>query len=56
MSTMIAGMLAAKADGDQNGEVTLAESGLCPRPIGTKPDPRMTAKARQSGFWEPWLE
>lgn len=25
MSTMIAGMLAAKADGDQNGEVTLAE-------------------------------
>ena len=38
------------------GEVTLASSGLCPTSLGTQPDTRMTAKARQSGFWEPWLE
>ena len=37
------------------GEVTLADSGLCPTSIGTKPDVKMTAKARALGFWVPWL-
>ena len=37
------------------GEVTLADSNICPRETGTKCDPKMTAKARQTGFWEPWL-
>lgn len=37
------------------GEVTLADSGLCPTDTGTNPDPKMTQLARQTGFWEPWL-
>ena len=37
------------------GEVTLADSGLCPTPLGTKPDARMTALAIATGFWQPWL-
>ena len=38
------------------GEVTLAASGLCPRAdIGTRPDPRMVALAKKTGFWQPWL-
>ena len=37
------------------GEVTLADSGLCPTPLGSKPDARMTALAIATGFWQPWL-
>lgn len=37
------------------GEVTVKASGLCPTPLGSHPDPRMTALAVQTGFWQPWL-
>ena len=37
------------------GEVTLKESGLCPTEYGSHPDPRCTAKAKATGFWQPWL-
>jgi len=40
----------------QASEVTLAESGLCPTSVGTKPDPRGTAEAMATGFWQPWLD
>lgn len=38
------------------GEVTVAESGLCPTRYGSKNDPRCKAKAVATGFWEPWLK
>jgi len=37
-------------------EVTVAESGLCPTSYGSRPDPRCKAKAKATGFWEPWLK
>lgn len=37
------------------GEVTVAESGLCPTSTGSKPDPKCKEKAMETGFWEPWL-
>ena len=37
-------------------EVTVAASGLCPTPLGSKPDPRGTAVAVATGFWQPWLK
>ena len=36
-------------------EVTLADSGLCPTSYGSKADPRGTAVAVATGFWQPWL-
>ena len=36
-------------------EVTVAASGLCPTQYGSHNDPRCGAKARETGFWEPWL-
>eukprot|EP00966_Prymnesium_polylepis_P061007 1414789-Prymnesium_polylepis.1 len=36
-------------------EVTLADSGLCPTSLGSKSDPRGTAVAVATGFWQPWL-
>ena len=36
-------------------EVTLAASGICPTSYGTSPDPRGTAIAVATGFWQPWL-
>ena len=38
-----------------DSEVTVADSGLCPTSYGATPDPRGTAKAIETGFWEPWL-
>ena len=37
------------------GEVSVAASGLCPTPLGTKVDARMSALAAATGFWQPWL-
>jgi hypothetical protein len=37
------------------GEVTIAESGLCPTPLGTKVDARSGELAKKLGFWTPWL-
>ena len=36
-------------------EVTVDASGLCPTQYGTHGDPRCGAKAKATGFWEPWL-
>lgn len=38
------------------GEVTVAESGICPTSYGSRPDPRCKAIAKKTGFWEPWLQ
>ena len=37
------------------GEVTVGASGLCPTPLGTQVDPRMSSLAAATGFWQPWL-
>eukprot|EP00756_Hemistasia_phaeocysticola_P017991 Hpha_TRINITY_DN15567_c0_g2::TRINITY_DN15567_c0_g2_i2::g.106567::m.106567/K01135/ARSB; arylsulfatase B len=36
-------------------EVTVRESGLCPTEYFDKKDPRCFAKAKEVGFWMPWL-
>jgi hypothetical protein len=36
-------------------EVTVEEAELCPTKMGSLPDPRGTAVAVASGFWQPWL-
>ena len=36
-------------------EVTVQAAGLCPTKYGSHNDPRCGAKAKETGFWEPWL-
>lgn len=36
-------------------EVTVQAAGLCPTEYGSRNDPRCGAKAKETGFWEPWL-
>ena len=36
-------------------EVTVKASDICPTSLGSTPDPRGTAKAVATGFWQPWL-
>ena len=36
-------------------EVTVQAAGLCPTKYGSHNDPWCGAKAKETGFWEPWL-